>query len=298
MTVELLPIVITTVIGALALAGAVTLINLIGKSSVRGRKRTTWLCVAFALAGVVGVGVLSIASVYYVMPVGWMVALGVAGLMVVILFVLIGTDVRWRLSRLLALVGVFIASSIAFGMIAMIGIGGDAIRPIYAVRAQQIAEANGFAALMPRSHKLPTDFLPVEALPAPNGGVSFSYDGFTLQERKAPKPMTEMDLWKLVAAGTAPTGEATVAADAKITSLVVRGRPAVGVKFVYFPAGDYVSKSSGDTVTVLVLELDGVDVRFSSSGGEKRASDGGWAPFEALSVDELARIAGTLAPVK
>ncbi|MDP1809238.1 MAG: hypothetical protein Q8L35_06860 [Actinomycetota bacterium] len=294
--------VVTIAIGALAFAGAAALIKLIGKNSVRGRARTTWLCAAFALAAIVAIGMWAYASIYYVKPVGWIVALAAAGITVATLFALIGMDVRWRPNRLLALVGLFIAAGIAFSAFSMmmsgiIGLNVEGIFP-YTTRARQIAEAKGFTALMPKRQKLQTDSLPIDALPAPDQGVSFVYEGFNLQERKAKKSMTEADLKKLVAPGASPTQEVKVTSDAKVTSHTVQGKPAVAVEDQVIRSGGPGATPKKDTYTVLVLELDGVDVRLSASSGEKLSSDGTWVPFRALTVEQLVKIAETLAPVE
>ena len=92
--------------------------------------------------------------------------------------------------------------------------------------------------------------------------------------------------------------EAKVPKGAKITSLTVKGRPAVLVEYTYLPPGQSLSTPRVESVSGLVLELGGVEVRLFSLSGEKRGSRGTWVPFEALSVGELVRIAGTLAPIR
>ena len=107
-------LVITVVLGMLALLAILALGNLIGKSSMRSRTRTTWLCAALAFSTGVGAAMLSYATGYYVMPVGWIAALTAAGAVIAGLVVRIGMDVCWRPSRLLALVGFIIASGMAY----------------------------------------------------------------------------------------------------------------------------------------------------------------------------------------
>ena len=121
---------------------------------------------------------------------------------------------------------------------------------------------------------------------------------FFLQERRASVPMDFADLEKLVAAGVTLMDEAKVPKGAVITNLIVKGRPAVAVEYTYLPPGQSLTTRKPETVTGLVLELGGVEVRLFSLSGIKRGSRGTWVPFEALSVDELARIAGTLAPIR
>jgi hypothetical protein len=175
---------------------------------------------------------------------------------------------------------------------------------LFEVRAAQIAEASGFGLLVPEGAEMVTDYLPVTALAAPDAGVSIEYERFTLQERPAKGEAAEADLRALVAPGESPLGQAEVSRDASVTVLAVNGRPAVGVTFVQVPKEAAVKPmSSADTVTVLVCQVDGVDVRLESHATDRYSGprEGGGANFEhvpALGVPELAAIAETLAPVR
>ncbi len=287
-------------ISLVALAGAAALVYFIGKGSARGRTRTTCLAIGLAVAFAVFVALFNVASVYYRMPVGWMIALGAAGVAVIALFVLVGMDVKWRASRVLAMVGLLVATGIALGAFAMAVPGGSWLQPIYATRAKQIAEANGFTAYLPTSRTLPTDVLPVDALESPDAGLQLSYQDFWIRERKAPAATTDADLGKLVAPGVSPMGEdgPKVPAGATPTTYTVLGKPAVGIEYTYSPTGGPAGGSAKQmTSAVLVLQLDGTRVWMVSESGE-RESKGTWVPFENLSLDELVKIAATLEPAQ
>lgn len=285
--------------GLFALAGAIVLVRFIGKGSETRQARTTWLAAAFAVASVVALGTFSFASVYFRMPSAWIVALAAAGLVALRLFTLVGMDVRWQWRRVLALVGLFVLTGIAFGAIVMIVPGGAMIQSLYATRTQQIAEEYGFTALLPTSQEMPTDYLPVETLAKPDEGLSITYNDFWLQERKAAKAMTQADLEQLVAPGVALMGDGPgIPADAKLSTHSVRDQPAVAVEYSYVPgrvsAG---AAKSPENAVGLVFELDGVEVRMLSESGQ-REDNGEWEPFASLTVNELLTIAGTFEPVE
>ena len=286
-------------VALLAVAAAIALVMYIAKGSVRDRKQTAWLCVGLLVAAFVGIAALNFTAVNYTIPPAWIVALVIVGLTVLGLFVRIGMDVRWRPLRVLALVGVVILASIVFAAVGMSGIGSQWIQPLYRNRVAQIAEANGFTALLPAGQEMPTDSLPVDALPAPDAGLGVSYEDFWLQERKSEKAMTEADLEKLVAPGAKPMGPESppIPDSAKVTTTTVQGRQAVAVEYELTPEGAEVGKTKADVIVVLVFELDGVDVRMESQSGV-RESSGDWVPFSNLTVDGLAKIAETFEPVE
>jgi len=144
-----------------------------------------------------------------------------------------------------------------------------------------------------------TESLPVYPLESPEEGLAVEYQGFVLQERKADGPMTEDDLMAIVAQGEAPVAGAVIPADAEYESFTVQGSPAVGVTFRYAPGATVGGQKVSEQVTIFVLELDGVDVRFESMGGMKYVGAGEqYEPFYALTPAELADIAETLEPVE
>ncbi|MBA4370809.1 MAG: hypothetical protein C0418_04440 [Coriobacteriaceae bacterium] len=288
-------VVVIVVFEVVVVATIVLLAWLLGKGSPH-RARTTSLGVALAAAAFVATGVLGIASINYRWPVGWIAAVVVAVVVLVGLFVLLGRDIGWTAARVLGLVGLLALGSLAFGTIMTGGVGASRLQQLYATRASQIAEANGFVALMPRDVQLPTDMLPVEALP--DGGLMLSYNGFEMQERKELATITEGDLRQIVAPGATPIRDVVVPGDARVTTLTVNGLPAVAVEFDYAPGGSVMKEGPKATkTTMLVTVLDGVEVRFWSVGGE-RLVDSGWEPFGALSPAELAGLAESMEPVE
>lgn len=293
------PIVIIAAVGLVALAGAIALVYVVGRGTEH-RSRVVWLCVGFVLALLAAAVFLNVVSAYYKPPALLIAGLAVAGLAVVALFVVIGREVRWRWTKMLALVGLFFTTNAAIAALGMSGFGGSAVQPLFRTRAAQIAEENGFVALLPASQELRTDYQPVEPLPEDDPGLTLSYDDFQLQERKAPGPMTEADLVALVAPGERPMGADSppVVSGAVVTTHTFEGRPAVAVEYAIDRGGGPSDPpSKRERIVVLVLEVDGVDVRFASEGGE-RESAGEWVAFDALGVEDLLAIAADLEPVE
>jgi hypothetical protein len=244
-----------------------------------------------------------LAPIFYRIPSGV-----VAGL--VVLWVAAGLAAAWLVRALdrgaktyARVAGMLIATILAATALMMVSPLGAPVA-LFEVRAAQIAEASGFGLLVPEGAEMITDYLPVTALAAPDAGVSIEYERFTLQERPAKGEAAEADLRALVAPGESPLGQAEVSRDASVTALTVKGRPAVGVTFVQVPKEAAVKPmSSADTATVLVCQVDGVDVRLESHATDRYSGprEGGGANFEhvpALSVAELAAIAETLAPAR
>lgn len=280
-------------IALVALAGAVALVRFIAKGTMGGATRGVVLAVAFVLAVLVTDALASYTSVYYVKPLGWVLAVAACGAVVIALFVTLGRGLRWEPLRVLALVGLGLVSMVLFGALAM-GLSGLVKPPLpYTTRARQIAEANGFGVLMPPGEQLQTDSLPIDPLPAPDAGVSLVYERFTLEERKvgtgsAKGPLEE----RLRAALTEKATETTV------TTATVLGVPAVYAEYRIAPpegaqGGAYAPKFQRETK--LIFELGGVEVRLRSFSFE-RESGGEFVPFPSLTTSELAAIAKTLKP--
>lgn len=285
------------VVALLALLGAGALVYFVAGGSARGRARTTWLGAAFAVAVLIAFAVFNFAQVNYVWPIGWIIALVAAVIIPAALFIRVAMDVRWRPVRVLALVGIAILAAVAFAALGMSGVGSGLVQPLYKARAAQIAEANGFTALMPSGEELPTDSLPVDTLPAPDAGLSLNYGDYWIQERKALASMTAADLTALVAPGVSPMAGGPVVPQGTTTSThTVQGRPAVGVEYSVSPKGGPPEGSKQFTNVVLVTELNGVEVRIASESGV-RESGGTWVPFSNASIEDLVRIAESLEPV-
>jgi hypothetical protein len=287
---------VALVIGGIALAalaGAVALSWFIARGTAGGARRGALLCAAFMVAVLVTVALAAYVSVYYVKPVGWVVAVAASAAVAIALFVSLGRRVRWGAPRVLALVGLGLLSTVLLGMLAM-ALTGLVDPPLpYTTRARQIAQANGFAVLMPRGEELQTDSLPVDSLPPPDAGVSLAYEDFMLEERKvgsgaATGPLEE----RLRAAITEKATEVTM------TETTVRGAPAVAAEYLIAPpegakGGAFAPRFQRETK--LIFELGDVEVRLRSFSTE-RESEGDFVPVPGLTTTELAAVAEALRP--
>ncbi|HEX9093671.1 MAG TPA: hypothetical protein VF902_06780 [Coriobacteriia bacterium] len=282
------------VIGLVALAGAVALAIFIGKGSKRGTALGVLMAVLFAVSVAGAIVVQAVASIFYVMPVAWMVALAGAVVVALGLFAVNGAAVRWEPVRLVALVGLAVASAVVFGMVAMYT-GPVSLFPID-TRARQIAEASGFVVLLPSGQSFDNGSLPVDVLSgmeerfAEDKGVWLAYKGFQLEERKVGSGLAQGTLAARLRAGLPRDAK-----DAKVTTVTVLGQPGMAADYTMVPTGPFVAEGKTDTGAMVLFETDGVDVRLSSTSGE-RESNGQWVPFDALTVEELVRIAETLKP--
>jgi len=293
-------------LGVAAAAVLAVLVLGIGRYSTTGDRSASWLAAGFAVASIVAVSVLNLATVNYTMPLGWIVALVAAVAGVVGLFWLTGRRVGWKRSALLRLLGILVACVVLFVVLAFTDLMGFAIQPLFRARAQQIATAQGFTALLPPDEAMDTTSgLPVDPLgPGPGGsartGLWMAYERFRLEERKAEGDFDEAGLRSLVASGSEPVEGVTVPADATVTMLEVNGAPAIGVRLQTSPIGAGFEKSGVPNVpvTVLITTLDGTEVRISSWGGEEYHPDRGTTRFDALSLEQLVTIAESLGPVR
>jgi len=287
---------VALVIGGIALtalAVAVALAWFISRGTSGGTRRGAVLALAFVVAVLVTEALASYMSVYYVKPLGWVLAVAAGASVVIALFAALGVGVRWQVPRVVALVGLGLVSTVLFGMLAM-ALSGVVRPPLpYTTRARQIAEANGFGVLMPPGEQLQTDSLPIDPLPAPDAGVSLAYETFTLEERKvgsgaAKGPFEE----RLRAAVTERATEVTV------TKTTVLGVPAVAAEYIIAPpkgAEGAAFAPKFQRETKLIFELGDVEVRLRSFSGE-RESEGEFVPFPSLATSELEAIAETLRP--
>jgi hypothetical protein len=199
----------------------------------------------------------------------------------------------------LLLATVFVAAAAATllaGMFSPLGMPTGLIE----TRAAQIAEANGFVALLPEGERMVSDYMPVDAIDETDVVLTVEYEDFMLHERKAATPMDEDDLRALLSSGSRPVGWAEVPRDAEIEVLDVNGRPALGATFLWTPAeGEFKGLPGDSRVSVLVLEVDGVDVRMESVGHQVYTGANEQYEYRpALALEELAAIAGRLAPVE
>lgn len=276
-----------------ALAGAVALVRVIAKGTTGGATRGVVLAAMFVLGVLVTEALASYVSVFYVKPLGWVLAVAASLAVVIALFVALGRGLRWEPLRVLALVGLALVSTVLFGTVAM-ALSAVVKPPLpYITRARQIAGANGFRVLMPPGEQLQTDSLPIDPLPAPDAGVSLVYEHFTLEERKVGSGSAKGALEeRLRAALTEKATEVTV------TTTTVLGAPAVCAEYRIAPpegaqGAAYAPKFQRETK--LIFELGGVEVRLRSFSGE-RESGGEFVPFPSLTTSELVAIAETLKP--
>lgn len=286
-------VLVVGVIALVALAGAAALVRFVAKGMTGDSTRGMVLAAVFVLAVLVTDALASYLSVYYVKPLGWVLAVAACAAVVIALFVTLGRGLRWEPLRVLALVGLGLVSMVLFGTLAL-ALSGVVQPPLpYTTRARQIAEANGFGVLMPPGEQLQTDSLPIDPLPPPDAGVSLVYEHFTLEERKAGSGSAKGALEDRLRA--ALTEGAT---EAKVTTTTVLGAPAVFAEYRIAPregaqGAAYAPKFQRETK--LIFELGGVEVRLRSFSFE-RLIGGEFVPFPSLTTSDLAAIARTLKP--
>ena len=239
-----------------------------------------------------------IVSIYYRPPIGWLIALALAAVGAVALFIRIGRDVQWRGSRVAAVVGMLVVADITL-VLAMIALPfGSMLVPLFEASAQQMAEADGFDILLAPDETMFTEYKPITKLDADaGGGVQVQYEHFTLLERKADGPLDHTALGRVLASGVDPlvTGGPRITDDAAYTETTVDGRPALGVEYADRNAVEKQGMAH-ESVRVLAFERDGVEVRIFSHGWQRFDPDtGAYTQVDALSFDELLRIAASLA---
>jgi len=209
---------------------------------------------------------LSISQALYIASPAFIAGSAIAFLAAAVLFFWVGREVKRRWTRLLALVGIAVASVVLITAIEAAAWGSR----LATTRAARIAEANGFRVLLPAwlpaMHDVeglinvpPGDATigleTVDALPKPDAGVSLSYNGgaFVINERKTG---TGLSLTQL---------ESTLPTDAVRTQVTIRGHPALLVEY----KDEAASTLPSGLVRKLFLEADGVSVDMSGLSQEQ-----------------------------
>lgn len=290
-------------IGVAALAAVIGLISFISR---RSEKLTALWSVALVLSLAITSFMFNLASVYYTMPVGWIVALGASAAAMAALFVMVGKSVGWKAPKVVAVVGLLLASMVlsTLGLMAM-PMGG-LVKPAFEARGAQIAGKAGFKPLWVPDADFRLDYLPVDAVGDPVEGLSIAYDGFDIQERKADGELSGSDLEKIVAVGAEPLGVGLrVPSNVTYEELMVGDSSAIGAEFVVDPKGEAPTSASmpgkESVIRLLVFSKDGVDVRIKTEG--QMAYQGGSGKDERYeyeapkTFEELVSIGESLAPV-
>ncbi len=283
------------IIVAVALIALVALILLVVFLAKRGGPRTVLWAVLLVVAMPVSLAVLSLALLYYQAPLWAWAALGACAIGVIVLFVLLGRSVKWKALPVTAAVALVPLGAIMGTIVLMIV--PAAPTALLEVRAQQIAEANGFTALLPADQEMQADYQPVNALPAPDAGLSIEYERFLLQERQAEGPLTAEDLQALVAPGQTPIRDRQpIPEDVTSTEETVQGNSAIWASYIDVPPEAMGKPGEEEATTLLAFGLDGVEVILRSTTWYDCAPGGECTEMPPLTADELVAIADTLAP--
>ena len=286
------------VVVVIALVALVAVILLIVFLAGRGGPRTVLWAVLLTLATPVTLAVLSLALLYYEVPLWAWVAVGACAIGVIALFVLLGRSVQWKAAPVVAAVAL-LPVAVVLGTLVLMVIP-TAPTALLEVRAQQIAAANGFTAYLPPDEQMAVaSGTPVNALPEPDAALSIEYERFLLQQRKADAPLTAADLEALVAPGATPIGDRQpLPDDVTTTEETVQGNPAIGAAYVDAPP-EAMDKSGeeGEPTTLLVFGLDGVEVILWSTTWYDCTPDGKCTEMPPLTAEDMVAIADTLEPV-
>jgi len=283
------------VVVVIALVALVALILLIVFLAGRGGRRTALWAVLLTLSAPVTLAVLSLALIYYDVPVWAWAAVGACAIGVIALFVLLGRSVKWKAAPVVAAVAL-LPVAVVLGTLVLMVIP-TAPTALLEVRAQQIAQANGFTAYLPPDEQMQADYQPVNALPEPDAGLSIEYERFLLQERKAEGPLTTEDLEALVAPGATPISDRQPLPDDVTTSEeTVQGNPAIWASYVDMPPESIEKPEEGEPTTLLAFGLEGVEVILWSTTWYDCAPNGECTEMPPLTAEELVAIADTLAP--
>lgn len=283
------------VVVAIALIAVVASILLIVFLANRGGPRTVLWAVLLVVAETISLAVLTLATLYYEAPLWAWAALGACAIGVIVLFVLLGRSVKWKALPVTAAVALVpVGAILGTIVLMMVPLAPTALLE---VRAQQIAEANGFTALLPADQEMQADYQPVNALPEPDAGLSIEYERFLLQERKAEGPITAEDLQALVAPGATPINDRQpLPEDVTTTEETVQGNPAIWASYVDMPPEAMEKSEEGEPTTLLAFGLDGVEVVLWSTTWYHCTSDGECTEMPPLTAEELVAIADTLEP--
>ena len=285
---------IFAVVALVILAGAVALGWFVAKA---GGPRTWLWCL---LLGVVIAGSLFVAQIVQIQyrPTAvWLIALAAGLIAAVVLFILIGKDVGWKGGRITALVGMVLVVIAAFVFSAMAMPAGDLFVPLFEDRAQQMAEEQGFDLLLAPDEAMFTEYLPVEEVGS-GDGVQIQYERFTLAERAVDVPVDSIKLREFLGESVEPLGEGAPAipGDAVYMEVAINGAPGLVAEYEDRSTAEKGSLGIED-VRVLAFARDGVLVTIYSHGWmEYEPSDDSYTPVDALSADELVKIAESLEP--
>lgn len=282
------------VVALLILAGAAAL----GWFVARGGRRWTGLsCILLGVSTAVTLTIVQIVQIHYRPPAMWLIALAAGAAAMMVLFVRIGADVGWARSRVIALVGMVLVVMLAYLFTAIAMPPGDLFVPLFETRAQQMAEEQGFQVLLAPDDRMFTEYMPITEVEPPGEGVIIEYERFTLAEREAEGALDEEALRTILAPGAEPLGPGSVRieSDASYRSITVDGAPALIVE-----SKDRTSAEKGllgvEDIRMLAFSRDGVLVTVYSHGWMKYEPDGTYTPVDALSADELVRVAASLRP--
>lgn len=289
-------------IGLAALAGLV----LLGRYVATGGTRVGGALMLLVIGVSVTFVLAQLLGIYYRIPLAMVFVLvallGVVGWLIVE----VGRGIAWERKRLAALVGMLISSTVLVTLLMIALPAGGLLMPLFKVRAVQIAEANGFTALLVPDEPIGRDEgLPVDVLATPQPGLWITYKTFVLAEWKAGGSLAGDEMRALLAPGKdamMPNGY-RVSSDAVYESLTVGGAPALGVEFEDSGMDEKGRLGGGKPlIHVLLFERDGVQVRLLSDsrmvyqGAPHGIEAYSWQP--ALSFEELAAIGESLEPAR
>ncbi len=291
-------------IAVVAIAGLAMLMRAVARAG--GPRTVLWLALL-----AIGVGIASvlgqIAQIYFRLPLGWIVVLVLAAIVLIALFLQAARDVSWKPLPVFGVVGVMLGALILTMLLLIALPSGRFFTPLFEIRAQQIGEAAGFEVLVPATLELDTDEgMPVSVI-GDAEGIEIGYDWLTLVERPADAPLGYADLRNLVPPGSDPLGfegedagrrGPGVPEDAEYVELEVDGRPALGVAYAAVTEEKVVAGTIPDPLNVLIFERDGVLVRLLSQGGMDYQPDGSYTQRAALTFDELVELAESLTPLE
>jgi len=286
---------IFAVVALVILAGAVAL----GWSVARAGGPRTWLWCLLGIVIAASLFVAQIVQIQYRPTAVWLIALGAGLIAALVLFVRIGADVSWRGGRVAALVGMVLVVIVAFVFVAMAMPAGDLFVPLFEDRAQQMAEAQGFDVLLAHDETMFTEYLPVDEVGS-GDGVQIMYERFTLVERAADGAYGEEELHAVLAPGTEPLGPGSVRVeqDARYETTYVGEELALVVTYADRSTAEKGSLGIEDVRALAFARDDVLVIVYSHGWMEYEPADESYTPVDALSADELVRIAESLKPAE
>jgi len=255
-------LIIVGAIGLVALGGGVALAWFVTTAG-EPRAKTVAMVGGFAFAVLAAIVAQALIALLGAEP-ALLVALPVAILAAAALFFLVGREVKWGWTRVLALVGVALMCmmlTFALGMAF-----GDRLAPM---RAERMARAEGFAVLLPgwlpamQDVEGLTNVPPggatigltwVEEVAAPDAGVWLGYNGLDIYERKTGTGLSLTEL------------QSKLPTDAVRTQITVKGQPALLVEYKDKQASWV---PAGEAVRALFFETGGVTVNMRGLSREQ-----------------------------